>query len=215
MVCRNRCAMVLNEGLFFIKYLFVVAVFVAFLWVPNSVFIDYADVSKYLSILFMILQVFYLLREGDNFDRFILHGRDKNGKALRCRSSSIWLLLNIFNFDNLGRRYNNKRIWICNFFKQGRRMYKNSLGECYKFDYSCIASSFTIFQLQYTKQFINHCTCIFVRFISQLCCSIFISWLQFSMLKNLFRLTYWRCNRINILFYFNNVRLYSRRIRSS
>lgn len=42
MVCRNRCAMVINEGVFFIKYMFVVAVFIAFLWVPNDTFIDYA-----------------------------------------------------------------------------------------------------------------------------------------------------------------------------
>lgn len=49
--------MVINEGLFFIKYLFVVSIFVAFLWVPNQIFIDYADASKYLSILFMVLQV--------------------------------------------------------------------------------------------------------------------------------------------------------------
>lgn len=57
MVCRNRCAMVINEGLFFIKYFFVVGLFIAFLWVPNEMFIEYADASKYLSILFMILQV--------------------------------------------------------------------------------------------------------------------------------------------------------------
>lgn len=57
MVCRNKCAMIINEGLFFIKYVFVVCIFIAFLWVPNSMFIDYADASKYISIFFMVLQV--------------------------------------------------------------------------------------------------------------------------------------------------------------
>lgn len=59
MVCRNRCAMVLNEGIFCIKYMFVVALFIVFLWVPNSVFIDYADASKYISVGFMVLQVVF------------------------------------------------------------------------------------------------------------------------------------------------------------
>jgi len=41
--------------------LFVVGLFIAFLWVPNNVFIDYADASKYLSIFFMILQAIILI----------------------------------------------------------------------------------------------------------------------------------------------------------
>lgn len=45
------------------KYLFVVGLFIAFLWVPNNVFIDYADASKYLSIFFMILQVSFSLKK--------------------------------------------------------------------------------------------------------------------------------------------------------
>jgi len=60
----------------------VVALFIAFLWVPNNVFIDYADASKYLSILFMVLQVRFFYKEGHNFDRLILYGRNQNGKAL-------------------------------------------------------------------------------------------------------------------------------------
>lgn len=60
-----------------------VAVFIAFLWVPNGVFINYAEASKYLSILFMVLQVcIVIIYEGDNIDRLVLPGRDQNGEAL-------------------------------------------------------------------------------------------------------------------------------------
>jgi uncharacterized membrane protein len=49
--------MVINEGLFCVKYLFVLAVFIAFLFVKNETFIEYSAASKYISIVFMILQV--------------------------------------------------------------------------------------------------------------------------------------------------------------
>lgn len=38
MLCRNRIAMVVNEGLFCVKYIFVTALFIGFLWVDNNVF---------------------------------------------------------------------------------------------------------------------------------------------------------------------------------
>jgi hypothetical protein len=57
MACRNRLAMVINEGLFCVKYLLVLGVFVAFLFVRNEVFVEYSSWSKYISIAFMIIQV--------------------------------------------------------------------------------------------------------------------------------------------------------------
>jgi hypothetical protein len=56
-LCRNRLAMVINEGLFCVKYLLVLGVFIAFLFVRNEVFVEYSNASKYISIVFMILQV--------------------------------------------------------------------------------------------------------------------------------------------------------------
>jgi len=58
-LCRNRIAMVVNEGLFCVKYIMVLAIFIAFLFVENQVFINYSNASKYLSIVFMVLQVSY------------------------------------------------------------------------------------------------------------------------------------------------------------
>ena len=57
MLCRNRIAMAINEGLFFVKYLFVLGVFIGFLFIGSGVFDQYAEASKYISILFMIIQV--------------------------------------------------------------------------------------------------------------------------------------------------------------
>lgn len=57
MACRNRLAMVINEGLFCVKYVLVLGVFVGFLFVRNEAFIEYSSWSKYISIVFMIIQV--------------------------------------------------------------------------------------------------------------------------------------------------------------
>ena len=57
--CRNRLAMVVNEGLFCVKYILVLAIFIAFLFVQNNMFDEYSSASKYISIFFMIIQVRY------------------------------------------------------------------------------------------------------------------------------------------------------------
>ena len=41
-LCRNRLAMVINEGLFCVKYLVVSALFIGFLWIRNNVFDSYS-----------------------------------------------------------------------------------------------------------------------------------------------------------------------------
>lgn len=61
MLCRNKFAMVFNEGLFFFKYCFVVFLFIALLWVSNDVFNAYATASKYISIIFMVMQSIILI----------------------------------------------------------------------------------------------------------------------------------------------------------
>ena len=49
--------MCINEGFFCIKYLCVLGIFIALLFAPNESFLTYADVSQYISIAFMFLQV--------------------------------------------------------------------------------------------------------------------------------------------------------------
>lgn len=57
MLCRNRCSRVVNEGLFFVKYILVVGAFIGFLWVVNDVFLGYGQACKYIGLLFLVLQV--------------------------------------------------------------------------------------------------------------------------------------------------------------
>jgi hypothetical protein len=57
MLCRNRCSKVINEGLFFIKYLMVVGMIIGFLFVNNQVFLDYGLGCKIVGLFFLVLQV--------------------------------------------------------------------------------------------------------------------------------------------------------------
>lgn len=57
MVCRNRLSKVVNEGLFFIKYILVVGAFVGLLFLPNSVFMNYGFACKIIGLVFLVLQV--------------------------------------------------------------------------------------------------------------------------------------------------------------
>lgn len=59
MLCRNRFARVLNEMLFFVKYLLVIVGFVALLYIPNEVIVGYARASQYVGVVFLVLQVLY------------------------------------------------------------------------------------------------------------------------------------------------------------
>ena len=82
-LCRNRVAMVINEGLFCVKYIFVSAMFIAFLWIRNNVFDSYSQASQYISIVFMIIQVSthpYLVHYPY---RPVLPGWHQNGKEIR------------------------------------------------------------------------------------------------------------------------------------
>ena len=42
MLCSSRLSMVINEGCFFFKYLFIVGVLIGFLWVSEQVFYNFA-----------------------------------------------------------------------------------------------------------------------------------------------------------------------------
>jgi hypothetical protein len=56
MLFRARLSMIINEGCFFFKYMLVVAAVIGFLWINDTVFDNFAQFSKYASILYMLLQ---------------------------------------------------------------------------------------------------------------------------------------------------------------
>ena len=57
MICRNRIARVINEGLFFIKYVAIIAIFIGFLYVMNPAFMSYGEACKAVGIVYMLIQV--------------------------------------------------------------------------------------------------------------------------------------------------------------
>jgi hypothetical protein len=61
MLCRLRFSMVVNEGCFFIKYIFVVGIMIGFLWVDEQIFANFAQFCKGASIVYMILQSIILI----------------------------------------------------------------------------------------------------------------------------------------------------------
>lgn len=66
-LCRNRLSMVVNEGLFTVKFITLVVLFVGALFVGSSFFEGYSQVARILSLAYMLMQsvilidIFYIL----------------------------------------------------------------------------------------------------------------------------------------------------------
>ena len=67
--CHNRISMVINEGLFTVKYLFLIVLYIVMLFLGSSIFPIYEIVAKYASVLYMILQSIILI------DLFYIFGK--------------------------------------------------------------------------------------------------------------------------------------------
>lgn len=59
--CHNRISMVFNEGLFTVKYLFLLIIYIVTLFVGSKIFPVYEIVAKYIAIVYMILQSIILI----------------------------------------------------------------------------------------------------------------------------------------------------------
>lgn len=53
--------MAINEGCFLIKYLLVIGIVIGFLWVDDTIFTNFAQFSKYASIVYMFVQSIILI----------------------------------------------------------------------------------------------------------------------------------------------------------
>ena len=58
---RNNCAAVIHDGGWAFKFITVFILFTVCFWIPIGFFKVWADISRYVSILFMILQTLYIL----------------------------------------------------------------------------------------------------------------------------------------------------------
>lgn len=56
MLPRARLSMIINEGCFFVKYMFVLGLFIGTLWISNEVFNTYSKAAQVISIFYMVIQ---------------------------------------------------------------------------------------------------------------------------------------------------------------
>ena len=57
MICRNKLSKAINEGLFLLKYIIVITIFVALLFVKSDVFEAYAMACRVIGLIFLTIQV--------------------------------------------------------------------------------------------------------------------------------------------------------------
>lgn len=60
-LCRNRVAMIINEGLFTVKYMLCAILLIGSLFMGNDFFIAYSNVAKFISFVYIVLQSIILI----------------------------------------------------------------------------------------------------------------------------------------------------------
>ena len=55
-LCKNRVSMIVNEGLFTVKYLLIVGLFILSLFLNSSVFVFYSQFARIVSLAYMLIQ---------------------------------------------------------------------------------------------------------------------------------------------------------------
>ena len=70
---RGDCAAVIHDGGWALKFILVGGAFTAFFWIPISFFQTWAEISRYASILFLIIQVLYVLIGAIAFNDYLVN----------------------------------------------------------------------------------------------------------------------------------------------
>jgi len=70
---RNDCASVIHDGGWIFKFILVGGLFVAFFWIPISVFQVWAEISRYVSILFLLIEGLYVLIAAITFNDYLIN----------------------------------------------------------------------------------------------------------------------------------------------
>ena len=68
---RGQCSAVIHDSGWCLKFYIIVALFIGFFWIPISFFQAWADISRYVSILFLVVQVFYILDGAYSFNDYM------------------------------------------------------------------------------------------------------------------------------------------------
>jgi hypothetical protein len=118
-LCKNRVSMVLNEGLFTLKYMLIVGFFLLSLFLSNSVFETYSNIAKVLSLVYMLIQsvviidLFYIA--GIRLVKRYNEGEDECG-GIMVGLSVIFIgaaiSLNVFAYINFSRDSCGSNLWL-------------------------------------------------------------------------------------------------------
>jgi len=83
---RNSCAAVIHDGGWCFKFLLAIGLFIGFFWIPIDFFSVWASISRYVSILFLIIQVLYILAGAYTFNEYMVGEEDENQS---CRFATL------------------------------------------------------------------------------------------------------------------------------
>ena len=79
---RAGCSSVIHDGGWCAKFYIIIILFIINFWVPISFFKVWAEISRYVSILFLVIQVFYVLDGAYTFNDYMANREtnDENWK---------------------------------------------------------------------------------------------------------------------------------------
>ena len=79
---RNDCASMIHDGGWPLKLILIVAIFIGFFWVDISFFQVWAEICRYVSILFMLMQALYIIAGAFTFNEYMIKSQtnDENWK---------------------------------------------------------------------------------------------------------------------------------------
>ena len=84
----QNCANVLNRDCWTFKILFICGVYFGFLFIPNSFFLVYAEIARYLSVLFLIYQILVTISFAHVLNYQLIDGLDETSEF----KYKFWLL---------------------------------------------------------------------------------------------------------------------------
>ena len=58
---RGKCASMVHDAGWSLKFVLIIILFIACFWIPIGFFLVWAEVSRYLSIIFFVVEVLYIL----------------------------------------------------------------------------------------------------------------------------------------------------------
>ena len=98
---RNNCASVIHDSGWCLKFMIVVAMFIGFFYIPITFFQVWAEISRYVSILFLIVQVLYILVGAYTFNEWMVNSETNSenwrNMTMLCYTLTLtaltWILL--------------------------------------------------------------------------------------------------------------------------